>query len=110
MAKAPHHAGRYHVDAQRVRSAARANPDQRCWRCGRPLDEHPTHHNGTPPRWTAGHTRTGQPHVRLWLRPEQPPADWLDAAPALAPEASTCNYADGGAATPRTRATGYDWP
>lgn len=110
MVRAAHHAGTFHVDARRVRTAANRHPGQLCWRCGRTLGQHPPHRDGKPARWTAGHTRTGVPHVRIWLHPDQPPAHWLAAAPALAPEASTCNYADGGASTPRTRSTGYDWP
>ena len=58
---------------------AYANPDTRCWRCGHPL-HHPTHQHrdGTPSKWTAGHTIDSDPRS------------------PLAPEASRCNYSAGG--------------
>jgi hypothetical protein len=77
MAKGPHHRGTHQVRARRVVAAANANPHTRCWRCGRTLDQHRRHRNGTPARWTAGHINDGQ----------------VDGE--LAPEASTCNMTAG---------------
>jgi hypothetical protein len=71
--KAPHHRGSYHVTAARVRAAANADPNTRCWRCGRTLNQHPPHRNGKPATWQAGHTTDSQ------------------VGGHLAPEASTCN-------------------
>lgn len=72
-----HYTGTYGRRSRAVRRDANANPDTRCWRCGRTLADHPPHANGTPARWTAGHIHDGQ----------------TDGP--LAPEASTCNYAAG---------------
>lgn len=77
MAKGLHHAGHYHRTAMRVRALAYANPQTRCWRCGRTLAEHPSHKTGKPVKWTAGHVRDGDP------------------TSPLMPEASTCNYTAG---------------
>lgn len=79
MAKGAHHTGTYQRRARLLRQAAYANPLTTCWRCGLTLDKHPPHKDGTPARWTAGHTRDSDP-----------------TAP-LMPEASTCNYASGAA-------------
>jgi hypothetical protein len=78
MPKAPHHRGTYHAASAKVRAAANADPETRCWRCGLTLPEHKPHRNGKPATWTAGHTTDSQPGGHL------------------APEASTCNYAAGG--------------
>ena len=75
--KPAHYRGSYHVRARNIRAAANANPNTRCWRCGRTLAQHPPHHNGNPAKWTAGHLRDGDP------------------TSPLAPEASTCNYSAG---------------
>ena len=74
MAKAPHHTGTYQQRAARVRAAAYANPNTRCWRCGRTLEQIRRIRPRT--RWDAGHIH-GPTH------------------PALAPECSWCNRADG---------------
>lgn len=74
-----HHRGNYPAMARAIRDAANANPTTRCWRCGRTLDQHPTHRNGKPAQWTAGHINDGQ----------------VDGP--LAPEVSTCNYSAGAA-------------
>lgn len=63
MPKPAHYRGRYHVDSRRVRHAAYANPDTRCWRCGRTLTEHKP-----GDRWEAGHLVDGQENGPL--RPE----------------------------------------
>jgi hypothetical protein len=75
--RAPHHAGTHQRRAARIVAEANANPHTRCWRCHRTLNQHPPHHNGTPARWTAGHTTDGQINGELL------------------PEASTCNYSAG---------------
>lgn len=75
--KGPHHRGTYHRRSLAIVTAARSNPATRCWRCGRTLTEHPPHHNGRPPFWTAGHIIDGQVNGEL------------------RPEASTCNYSAG---------------
>lgn len=98
--KAAHHSGRYHHDARKVRTAADATPLAICWRDGLTLAQHPPHHNGNQPRWTAGHTIDGAANARPWLRvTERPPA-----GPWLAPEASTCNYSNGARRTNTQRA------
>ena len=90
--KGAHHSGGYHVHARRVREMAQANPDQRCWRCGRTLDEHKPHKNGKPAKWTAGHVVDGQ------------------VGGPLAPEASTCNYTAGAiAGNQQRRRTDLTW-
>lgn len=86
MPKPAHHSGTYQVRAARLvtlayaRDAAAALGEcepTRCWRDGLTLAEHEPHRNGKRPWWTAGHTRDSDP-----------------SAP-LAPEASTCNFAEG---------------
>lgn len=74
-----HRRGTYHVQSRRIREAARANPDTRCWRCGLTIAEHDPHLNGRAAFWTAGHLVDGQP------------------GGPLAAEASTCNYRAGNA-------------
>lgn len=52
-----HYRGTYHVRARRVRDAANADPETRCWRCGdlaRPGDP-----------WQAGHVRDADPSSPL---------------------------------------------
>jgi len=91
--KPPHRTGDYHVRSRLVREAAYADPDTRCWRCGRTLDQHPPHKTGKPPHWTAGHVRDGDP-----------------TSPLLA-EASTCNYAAGARlGNRRRRHRSLRWP
>jgi hypothetical protein len=68
------HRGDYHVTSRRITAAARANPHQRCWRCGRTLTQHPRHKSGAPPVWHAGHTGRGR---------------------EMLPEGSTCNVNHG---------------
>lgn len=75
--KPAHYAGSYHVQARKVREAAKADPFTRCWRCGKTLAQHPRHKTGRLPHWTAGHVISGMP------------------GGPLAPEASTCNYTAG---------------
>jgi hypothetical protein len=69
-----HYSGDYQLRARAVRAAAYANPDTRCWRCGKTLVEH-----GPGVRWDAGHVRDGDP------------------TSPLAPEASSCNRSAGAA-------------
>lgn len=38
-AKAPHHKGTHHQRSAKIRAAAYANPDTRCWRCKKTLAE-----------------------------------------------------------------------
>lgn len=91
-AKGEHHRGSFDRRAKRVRDAANADADTRCWRDGLTLAEHEPHRDGTPARWTAGHV--------------------IDSDPTspLMPEASTCNFAAGGVSGQRRRGSGYDWP
>ena len=95
MGKPAHHSGSYHVRSRRLVAEARARDRAadlgvgshvRCWRCGLTLAEHEPHRDGTRPKWTAGHTRDGDP-----------------SAP-LAAEASTCNYREGAKHGNRLRA------
>jgi hypothetical protein len=88
MAK-PHHSGSYSRRAAAVRAYANANPDTRCWRCGRTLQQHPPHRNGRPPTWHAGHVIDGQ------------------IGGLLKPEASTCNKSAGASYGNRTRRRPY---
>lgn len=62
-AKAAHHRGDYQARAAKVRAWAYANPDTRCGRCGKTLDQHPP-----GDRWEAGHVNDGE--VGGPLRPE----------------------------------------
>lgn len=75
--KPAHYRGTYHRQAAALRKAANANPNTRCWRCGRTLAEHPPRRDGTPAKWTAGHVHDGEPGGNLQ------------------PEADVCNYAAG---------------
>ena len=92
MAKPPHHSGTYHVQARRIREQANANPDTRCWRCGKTMAEI----RATKPqaKWTAGHLIAGQ------------------ANGPMLPECSPCNYGYGngrrGHSTTTTR-TSASW-
>jgi hypothetical protein len=79
-----HHRGDYARRARAVRAAAYANPSTRCWQCGRTLAEHGR-------KWTAGHTRDGDP-----------------TAPLL-PECEPCNFGRGAAMGNRNRRSGYSW-
>lgn len=72
-----HYRGDYARRAANVRRAAYLDPNTRCRRCGRTLNQHPPHRNGTPATWDAGHIHDGQ----------------IDGP--LAPEASTCNRTAG---------------
>jgi hypothetical protein len=76
MAK-PHHSGSYARRAAAVRAFANANPDTKCWRCGKTLEQHLPHRNGRRPTWQAGHVIDGQVNGLLM------------------PEASTCNKSAG---------------
>lgn len=69
--------------AKAVVDRANNDPTTRCWRCGKTLDEHAPHKDGTRPTWQAGHTRDGDPTCQLL------------------PEASTCNTAAGAIARNR---------
>lgn len=74
MPNAPHHnTPRYRTTARAIRTHATNTPTTTCWRCGKTLDQHPPHADGTPATWHAGHTIDGNPHS------------------PLAPEASVCN-------------------
>lgn len=73
MPKPLHRRGSYQRQARTVRARAYANPDTRCWRCGKTLAEHPP---GTT--WDAGHVHDGQ------------------AGGELRPEGSWCNRSAGG--------------
>lgn len=73
--KAPHHKGTYHTRSAKVRAAAYANPDTRCWRCRLTLQQVRRIHPRA--KWTAGHLVDGQ------------------EGGALAPECSWCNYSNG---------------
>lgn len=60
-----------------------------CWRDDRVLADHPPHHDGRPPFWTAGHVDRDHPSPHT-----------LDGVIAIdgwwvAPEASTCNFREG---------------
>ena len=106
--KARHHAGTHNVQAQRVRDAARANPQAVCWRDGLTLTQHPSHgHTGKPNDWTAGHTIDGYPNPPTWLDVERvpPPGAWL------APEVTCCNYSHGARRTNgwRNNPRSADW-
>lgn len=70
--KAPHHRGTYHVRAAKLRAAAYANPNTRCWRCGLTLEQI----RKLRPRikWQAGHVIAGQ--VDGTLLPE---CSWCNA-------------------------------
>lgn len=77
MRRDRHYRGDYDVRAKKVRDRANADPTTVCWRCGLRLEQHQPHHNGSPPRWTAGHLHDGDP-----------------ASPLL-PEVSSCNFRAG---------------
>ena len=77
MPKPVHRRGSYQRDAAIVRARAYANPDTRCWRCGKTLAEHPRHKTGRAPTWQAGHVDDGVPGSEL------------------RPEVSTCNVTAG---------------
>jgi hypothetical protein len=72
------HTPAYRRSSRAIVLAARRNPLTHCWRCGLTLAEHPRHHTGARPFWTAGHLIDSDPRS------------------PLAPEASTCNYPAGG--------------
>ena len=86
-----HHRGTFSRYSQQLRDTANRNPRAVCWRDGLTLDQHPPHHDGSRPTWTAGHTIAGDPNALPWLDVTRtpPPGSWL------APEASTCNYSAG---------------
>ena len=75
--KPAHHRGTYQVDARRITQMAYADPDTRCWRCERTLEQVPMHKTGRRPFWTAGHKIDSQ------------------AGGELAAECSVCNYTHG---------------
>ena len=78
--KGAHHRGQHQRLARLVVNAANANPDTRCARCGRTLDQHPDTKTGKRPHWTAGHKVDGKIATSV--------TDYQ-------PEANTCNYAAG---------------
>ena len=96
MVKAAHHTGTYQVSRNKVVALANANPLTLCWSCQRPLNLHPPHANGKPVAWTGGHTVRGSTTAQPWLRPMVSPTDCATAAAGdwIAPEVSSCNYAD----------------
>ena len=67
--------GSYALKSRGLRAAAYANPDTRCWRCGRTLAQVAFDLPGRKVTWDAGHTD--------------------DPARPLAAECSPCNRADG---------------
>lgn len=69
----PHYAGDYQTRRDRIVTAAKADPDTRCYHCGLRLDEHGPTKAGNPPTWSAEHII---PHDRL---------------SALAPSVLSCN-------------------
>lgn len=75
-----------------VTRAANANPHATCWRCGHPLDQHPPHKTGRPPRWTAGHLDHDATPDQRWRFAHHPNVIRIQH---LASEASTCNYTAG---------------
>lgn len=66
----PWQQGGYHVEARACRTRAWADPDTRCRRCHRTIDQC-FHKDGTPGRWTAGHVVDGE--VGGLLAPECSP-------------------------------------
>lgn len=88
--KAAHHRGDFGKRSAAVRASA--TDTSRCWRCGRLLEEHAAHNDGTPATWNAGHVRDG------------------DSGSPLMLEASTCNQVAGAVLGNMRRATGYSWP
>jgi len=104
--KPAHYRGNYNTNATQVKLAANSTPRTVCWRDGLTLDQHPAHHNGNRPTWTAGHTIDGHPNSPPWLNPtlRPPPGPWL------APEASTCNYTNGAHRTNRFRTNPHSKP
>ena len=97
---APHYGGNYQAQRRKLLAAARADPLAICWRDGLTLAQHPPHHDGTRPTWTAGHTVDGVAGSPAWLdvRRKPPLGAWLAA------EASTCNTSNGARRTNRHRA------
>ena len=89
--KKARHRGRYDGDALRLRQAANATPGTHCWRDGLTLTQHRPHRDGTPPKWTAGHTDRATPEQQHRLRTDP----HIIHGPGIASEASTCNYSDG---------------
>ena len=90
MTKAAHHRGDYHRRSLALKAQAYANPDTRCWRCGRTMQQV----RQTKPRakWTAGHLVDGQING------------------ALLPECSPCNYGAGARLTNSRRGkTDLSW-
>jgi hypothetical protein len=91
--KRAHHRGTHQLRARAVVTAANANPNTRCGRCGLTLTQHTPHRNGKPATWQAGHVIDGQVNGEL------------------RPEASTCNESHGATLgnTRRVQATTRDW-
>ena len=65
MTKPAHYRGSFHVQSRRIRQAAYADPLTRCWRCGLMRHQWPTHKNGKPAWWEAGHIVAGNPAAGL---------------------------------------------
>lgn len=106
MANKPWHKDPRYVKASRaLRTAAALNPTTVCWRCGKTLGQHRTR-TGKPDRWQAGHTRQGSTTWQVWTQLDRVPTggDWL------APEARSCNAADGARIRNALSSTGFDWP
>lgn len=70
--KAAHHRGTHQARARKIVDQANANPDARCWRCGRTLAE--IRRRRPRARWTAGHVVAGQ--VDGELRAECSPCNY----------------------------------
>lgn len=96
----PHYQGQFASYRKQLMQLAAMTPTAICWRDGLTLEQHPPHKDGTPAKWTAGHTIDGDPTATPWLNVDRrPPAgSWL------ALEASTCNYANGARRTNKLRA------
>ncbi len=56
--KPPHRRGTYQADSKAVRDQANADPNTRCWRCGRTIAE--VRETNPKAQWDAGHVIDGQ--------------------------------------------------
>ena len=102
--RAEHHTGRFVRWSGIIRRAANATPLAVCWRCGHTLQEHRTR-TGKPDRWQAGHTVQGSTTWQPWtdVTNVPPPGDWL------APEARSCNSADGARIRNTRSSSAFNW-
>lgn len=72
-----HHKGTFHVRSKRIRDAAYADPETRCWRCGFTLAERQAQFPLRDVVWTAGHLNDSEVEGEL------------------AAEDSVCNFGQG---------------